>query len=85
VAARLSYRNWPSSSPTYVIEMGFPTWRSASPSTPYGGSLGHQVTSYYAPTSAVRPPGRLRYLVDALPRAGIVVILDWVPGHFPRD
>jgi len=52
---------------------------------PYEGSWGYHVTGYYAPVSRFGSPDEFRHLVDALHRAGIGVIVDWVPGHFATD
>jgi 1,4-alpha-glucan branching enzyme len=52
---------------------------------PFEGSWGYQCSGFFAPSARFGPPDGLRRLVDAAHRAGLGVILDWVPGHFPAD
>ncbi len=82
----LSYQELASELVSYVTKQGF-THVEFLPVTehPYGPSWGYQVTSFFAPTSRFGSPDEFRFLVDALHAAGIGVILDWVPAHFPKD
>ena len=82
----LSYRELAVELVSYVQAQGF-THIEFLPVTehPYGPSWGYQVTSFFAPTSRFGSPDEFKFLVDALHAAGIGVILDWVPAHFPKD
>ncbi|MGW5049055.1 1,4-alpha-glucan branching enzyme [Streptomyces griseoluteus] len=82
----LTYRELAAELPAYVRDLGF-THVELMPVAghPFSGSWGYQVTSYYAPTPWLGSPDDFRFLVDALHRAGIGVIMDWVPAHFPKD
>ena len=82
----LSYRDLAIELVDYVQQQGF-THVEFLPVTehPYGPSWGYQVTSFFAPTSRFGTPDEFKFLVNALHNAGIGVILDWVPAHFPKD
>ena len=82
----LSYKELAIELVNYIQQQGF-THVEFLPVTehPYGPSWGYQVTSFFAPTSRFGSPDEFRFLVDALHNAGIGVILDWVPAHFPKD
>ena len=82
----LSYAELAEQLVPYVQDLGF-THVELLPvmEHPYDPSWGYQCTGYFAPTSRHGDPDGLRLLIDRLHQAGIGVILDWVPAHFPRD
>ena len=82
----LTYRDLAEQLPAYCADMGF-THVELLPvmEHPFDGSWGYQTTGLYAPTSRFGTPAEFIELIDAFHRAGVGVLLDWVPGHFPDD
>ena len=82
----LTYLELAEQLPEYVCDLGFTHIEFLPPAEhPYTVSWGYQVNGYYAPTSRYGRPEEFAQLVNACHRAGLGVILDWVPGHFPAD
>jgi 1,4-alpha-glucan branching enzyme len=82
----LTYRELAHRLVPYVKDLGF-THVELLPvmEHPFSGSWGYQVLGFFAPTSRFGPPEDFKLFVDTCHQAGLGVILDWVPGHFPKD
>ena len=84
--ASLGYREMGHQLAAYCNEMGF-THVEFLPLAehPFGGSWGYQVSHYFAPSARYGTPNDFKNMVDTLHQAGVGVLVDWVPAHFPRD
>ena len=82
----LTYRELADELIPYVVDLGF-THIELLPISehPFDGSWGYQPIGLYAPTSRFGNPDDFRYFVDRCHQAGIAIVIDWVPAHFPRD
>ena len=82
----LSYREMAKELVDYVVDAGFTHVEFLPPMEhPFFPSWGYQITGYFAPTSRFGQPEEFMFLIDACHQAGIGVIVDWVPSHFPND